>query len=131
MRATILAMTVTLGGCASGNITLNDKSTSGKELSQPDHRRIVADSIATLFEKNKDINFGVVEISDVRQVTASLVAKPLGGPTWLTCLKLDAHGKAQHYAIFIQDDKVVDSRLGVLADQCHKQTYTPFQISRN
>ena len=125
MRATILAIVVTLGGCTSGDIILNDTPTS--ELSQPNHRRIVADSIATLFEKNKDINFGVVEISDVRQVSAPLAANPLGGPTWLTCLKFDAHGNAQHYAIFIQDDKVIDSRIGVLADQCHKKTYTAFQ----
>ncbi len=51
------------------------------------------------------------------------------GPAWLTCLKLDAHGTPQYYAIFIQADKVIDSRAGVIADQCYKQNYFPFEIT--
>ena len=53
----------------------------------------------------------------------------LKGPAWLTCLKLDAHGHPQHYAIFIQGNKIIDSRVGILLDQCHKAAYTPFEVS--
>ena len=49
----------------------------------------------------------------------------LKGPAWLTCLKVDAGGTAQHYAVFIQGDKVIDWRGGIVIDQCHKETYTP------
>ena len=60
-----------------------------------------------------------MEISGVRLVDH------LKGPAWLTCLKVDAGGTAQHYAVFIQGDKVIDWRGGIVIDQCHKETYTP------
>jgi len=40
------------------------------------------------------------------------------------------NGSPQYYAIFIQDDKIIDSRLGVLLDQCRTQTFQPFDPSR-
>ena len=64
-------------------------------------------------------SLGDVEISGVRLVDH------LKGPAWLTCLKVDAGGTAQHYAVFIQGDKVIDWRGGIVIDQCHKETYTP------
>ena len=51
----------------------------------------------------------------------------LKGAAWLTCLKLDARGAPNYYAIFIQDDKLIDARAGVMMDQCHKETYTTFE----
>jgi hypothetical protein len=54
----------------------------------------------------------------------------LKGPAWLTCLKLDANGRSQHYAIFIQGDKIVDSRAGILMDRCHKEIYSSFDFAR-
>ena len=48
---------------------------------------------------------------------------------WLTCLKLDAHGKPQNYAIFIQGDKIIDLRVGIVIDQCYKETFEPFDLS--
>jgi hypothetical protein len=44
-------------------------------------------------------------------------------------VKLDAHGHPQHYAIFIQGDKVIDQREGIMIDRCYKETYTPFEAS--
>jgi hypothetical protein len=64
---------------------------------------------------------GDVEISGVRMVDH------LKGAAWLTCLKLDARGAPNYYAIFMQDDKIIDSRAGVVLDQCYKETYTPFE----
>jgi hypothetical protein len=52
----------------------------------------------------------------------------LRGPAWLTCLKIDARGNPQHYAIFIQNDKVIDSRASVVMDQCQKEAYGPFEL---
>jgi hypothetical protein len=63
-----------------------------------------------------------LEISGVRPVDH------LKGPAWLTCLKLDAHGKPQDYALFIQDNKIIDSRAGVILDQCYKQTFEHFDL---
>ncbi len=120
MRAYILALAMTLGGCSASELVQNWSTAPISDLSEPNYRRIVLDNIKTLFPKAE---LGAVEISGVRMVDH------LKGAAWLTCLKLDAHGKPQVYAIFIQDNKIVDQRAGVVIDQCHKETYTPLDMS--
>ena len=120
MRAYVLAIAVALGGCSAGEIIQNWTPDPAPDLSQPNHRRIVSDNIKTVFPGQA--SFGVLEISGVRQVDH------LSGPAWVTCLKLDANGGPQHYAIFIKNNKIIDSRLGILIDRCHKEAYTPFDV---
>lgn len=120
MRGWVLLLAVTLGGCSASEIVQNWTSPpTVADLSQPDYRRIIGDNIQGMFPK-KDLLFDM-EISGIRPVDH------LRGPAWIVCLKLDAHGTAQQYAIFIQGDKVIDSRLGIVIDHCHKEAYTPFE----
>jgi hypothetical protein len=122
VRACALALAVMLGGCSASEIVQNLPSSSSlSDLAEPDYRRIVADNIKVIFPGQAAT--GDLEISGVRLVDH------LKGPAWLTCLKLDAHGKPQQYAIFIQDNKIIDSREGIVIDQCYKQTYTPLDIA--
>jgi hypothetical protein len=120
VRAYLLLLAVTLGGCSASEIVQNWTASPVPDLSQPNYRRIIADNFKTIFPNLNPI--GELEISDVRPVDH------LKGPAWLACLKLDAHGKPQIYAIFIQDNKIIDSRAGILIDQCHKASYTPFEL---
>jgi len=120
VRAYVLALAAALAGCSASEIVQNWPGGPPADLSQPNHRRIVADNIKTLFPKQETL--GDLEISGVRLVDH------LKGPSWLTCLTLDAHGTPQHYAIFIQGDKIIDSRAGIVIDQCHKETYTPLEL---
>jgi hypothetical protein len=117
VRAYVLALAVTLGGCSGSELVQNWASGPVPDLPPPNHRKLVADNIKFLFPKQDSL--GELEISGVRQVDH------LKGPAWITCVKLDARGKPQHYALFIQGDKIVDSRAGIVIDQCHKETYTP------
>jgi hypothetical protein len=121
VRAYVLAVAVALGGCSASELVHNWAPGPVPDLSQPNYRRIVADNIKTVFPNQPSL--GVLEISGVRPVDH------LKGRAWLTCLKLDALGTPQTYAIFIQDGKIIDSRVGILIDQCHKEAYTPFDIS--
>jgi hypothetical protein len=121
VRACVLVLAVTLAGCSASELVQNLSGAPAADLSQPNYRRIVADNIATIFPNQK--NLGEVEISGVRPVDH------LKGPSWLTCLTLDARGNPQHYAIFIQGNKIIDSRAGVVMDQCHKETYTPLELT--
>ena len=122
MRAYVLALAVTLGGCSASDLVQNWTAPPvAADLSQPNYRRVVADNIKTVFPKQAML--GELEISGVRPVDH------LKGPAWLACLKLDARGNPQHYAIFIQGDKIIDFRAGIVIDQCHKETYTPFEIA--
>jgi hypothetical protein len=121
VRAHILALAMTLGGCSASELVQNWTAPLVPDLSQPNYRRIVADNIKSIFPNQPLL--GELEISGVRMVDH------LKGAAWLTCLKLDAHGNPQIYAIFIQADKIIDQRAGIVIDQCYKETYTPLEIS--
>src|SRR6516225_9011773 len=107
VRAYLLALAVTLGGCSASEVVQNLPPAPALDLPQPSYRRAVGD----------------LEIAGVRLVDH------LKGPAWLTCLKVDAHGNPQNYALFIQGDKIIDSRIGIVIDQCYKQTFEPFNLS--
>lgn len=122
-----MALLVALGGCSASDViqdwaptTATNTPSAPAELSQPNYRRIVADNIRTVLP-NIDSS-GDLEISGARLVDH------LKGPAWLTCLKVDAHGKPQNQALFIQGDKIIDSRVGIVIDQCYKQTYERFDL---
>jgi len=121
VRAWILALAATLGGCSASELVLNRPVGPAPDLSQPNYRRIVTESIKTIFPKPSSL--GELEISGVRLVDH------LKGTVWLTCLRLDARGNPQQYAIFIQGDKVIDWRVGIVIDQCYKESYQPFTLS--
>jgi len=120
VRAYILVLTLTLAGCTASEIVQNWTAPPAPDLSQPDHRRIVGANIKRLLPYQTEL--GELEISEARLVDH------LKGPAWLTCLKLDARGNPRHYAIFIKDGKIIDTRASVVIDQCHKASYTLLEI---
>ena len=121
MRAAfVLALAMVLCNCSASEIVQNWTAPSATDLPQPNFRRVIADNIKTIFPNQ--LPAGEIEISGVRLVDH------LKGPAWLTCLKLEPRGNMQHYAIFIQDDRILDVRAGIIIDQCHKETYSSFQI---
>jgi hypothetical protein len=120
VRTCVLALAVILGGCSASELVQNWTAPPVADLSQPNYRRIIADNIKSIFPNQTLL--GELEISGVRPVDH------LKGAAWLTCLKLDAHGNPQIYAIFIQNDKIIDQRTGVVMDQCHKESYVPLDI---
>ena len=120
VRALILLAAIGLGSCSS-EIVQSWTSGPAADLSEPNHRRIIADDLKAVFPAQTPT--GPMEISGIRQVDH------FKGPAWLTCLKLETQGSRQHYAVFIQDGRIVDSRIGILLDQCHRETYTPFELS--
>jgi hypothetical protein len=152
--AYLLALAVTLAGCSASEVLQNwtpaPAAATAPDLSQPNYRRVVADNIKTIFPNSASL--GDLAISEVRLVDH------VKGPAWITCLKFHAHvdpvgqsapnsttpggpvvaqsapsstttGNPQYYAIFIQGDKIIDSRLGVAIDQCRNQTFQPFDLS--
>ena len=120
VRILVATLALALGGCSASEIVQDWNAAPGTEQPQPDYRRVVAEHIRTVFPE--DTRLGELEISGARQVDH------LKGQAWLTCLKLDAQGHPQHYAIFIQGDQIIDFRAGVVIDQCHNASYTPFAI---
>jgi hypothetical protein len=125
----LLSCGVVLGGCSGAELAqystppgAAEISQPNSEISQPNYRRIVADNIKEIFPK--EMPPGEMEISPLRMVDH------LKGAAWLTCLKVDSSGSLPLYAIFIQADKIIDVRVGVIKDECRKQPYAPFEIAR-
>ena len=157
VRVYLLALAVTLGDCSASEVVQNWTPTPaaapapGPDMSQPNYRRVVADNNKAIFPNSASLRD--LEISEVRLVDH------VKGPAWVTCLKFRVHvdpvvgqsapnstttedpvvapsapssttsGSPQYYAIFIQGDKIIDSRLGVAIDQCRSQTFQPFDLS--
>ncbi len=62
------------------------------------------------------------QISGVRWTHA------IRGWSWIACVHFQDHGRLRSYAVFIQDDKVVDARYAVDTDGCEAQTYMQFDL---
>jgi hypothetical protein len=121
VRACFPVFALILSGCSAGGLGQTWSGPPVDDLSQPNYRRVVGDNIKRMFPREDAL--GGLEISEVRPVDH------LKGPTWLTCLRRTVEGHPQYFAIFIQGDKVVDFRVAVVIDQCHKEAYTPFEIA--
>jgi hypothetical protein len=117
VQALVLAVTATLAGCAATTEVLQNATTQqSADLFEPDYRRIVSQNIKATFP---NLPAGDWEISGVRPV------QHLKGPAWLTCVRVDPGGDPHQYAIFIQNNAILEGRVAVAIDQCHKEAYSP------
>jgi hypothetical protein len=85
---------------------------------EPAYRYIIASSVGGIVGKPADAY--VLQISNLRRVDSHR------GASWLACVKDTSYALPRYYAVFIQRDRIVDSRLSVLIDQCEIQGYTAF-----
>src|ERR1700747_1058839 len=72
---------------------------------------------STMADRTSFENF---EISGLRWVHG------LKGWSWLACVYFVDHGHLRTYALFIENEAVIDGRYAVQSDSCGLQTYTPF-----
>jgi hypothetical protein len=68
------------------------------------------------------VSFENFEISGLRWVHG------LKGWSWLACVHFVDRGHLRTYALFMQNDTVIDGRYAVQSDTCGSQSYTPFDI---
>jgi hypothetical protein len=68
------------------------------------------------------LSFENFEISELRWVHG------LKGWSWLACVHFADHGHLRTYALFIQNNAVIDARYAVQVDSCGSQSYTPFDV---
>jgi hypothetical protein len=67
-------------------------------------------------------SFENFEISGLRWVQG------LKGWSWLACVHFLDRGHLRTYALFMQNDAVIDARYAVRSDACGSQSYTPFDV---
>ena len=123
VRALTLLMALALGGCSMTEIL---PDWSSQDLAGPE-------PVASLDISNKIAN--TVGTSDRRgsmEVSAPRRSDSDKGPSWLYCVKVAAGGWGlpRYYAVFMQREKVVQSRLSVLIDQCEMQSFVTLNWTR-
>lgn len=120
MRLLYCVMALALTGCALETVLPPGADDLTRE---PSYRAVVANNIETIVGDPRKI--GGTEISGVRRTDF------VKGPAWLVCMRSNLYQRSQYYAAFIQNEKLVDSRLAVTVDQCEAQAYTPFDEWRS
>ena len=117
-----VAVLLALGGCSMSELLprLTPEDIAGPE---PQYRFLIAGRIKSIVGDPAGL---LMQISTVRR------ADSLKGASWLACIKVQPFALAlpHYYAVYIQQQRIVESRLSVLLDQCEIQTYTPFDWAR-
>jgi hypothetical protein len=124
---------------AIGRTSMDSRDTAGPI---PDYKKIVFDSLTADPDKSERLDEGLpfkarqysttrlfldpasmapFEISGLKQVRARF------GMSWITCLKANLGNRPAYYAIFIQNNYIVDAR-SVLIDQCEREEFTPLNV---
>jgi hypothetical protein len=88
--------------------------------SQPPYASLASNYLASVMADRA--SYEDFEISGLRWVHS------FKGWSWLACVHFTDHGHVRTYALFIQNDTVVDGRYAVETDACASQTYTPFDV---
>jgi hypothetical protein len=118
VRAPAILLVLTLGGCSISGL-LPDWTSPDVAGPEPAYRFIIANGLAGII--GNPGSAGTFEISEARRVDS------LKGASWLVCIRAQNFPQLpHHYAVFLQRERIVDSRLSVLIDQCEMQTYLPF-----
>jgi hypothetical protein len=118
IQTRILALLLPLicGGCSISEF-LPNWSAEGVAGPAPPHRTIIAHRVKDIVG---DPGTARLRISEGRRVDS------LKGASWLVCLEVENSPLLRYYAVFIQRDRIVDSRLSVMIDQCEQQSFAAF-----
>ncbi len=117
LRALFGVVALTLAGCSALDLAFPPSTDDVTEMAPP-YRRIIAARLGYI--AGDTARMGVLQISGARRV------EHVRGPSWLICLKTSAFLQPRYYAIFIQGEQLVESRLAVVLDRCEEQRYELF-----
>ena len=116
-RTPLALMLLALSGCVQ---IAQTSEAAAPPAEQPAYAALAAKYFSsTMADRASFENF---EISGLRWVHA------LKGWSWLACVHFVDHGRLRTYALFIQNDDVIDGRYAVQSDSCGSQSYTPFDL---
>ena len=116
LRALLALMLLASPGCTQ----IAQPSEVAAPPEQPAYASVAAKYFtSTMADRTSFENF---EISGLRWVHG------LKGWSWLACVHFVDHGHLRTYALFMQNDAVIDGRYAVQSDSCGLQAYTPFDV---
>ena len=114
----MLALAAALGGCSVSGL-LPEWSSPDYAGAEPAYRYIIANHIKEVIGEPK--RAGSLEISGARKIDS------FRGPSWMVCLREQKFPLLpRYYAVFLQRDRIVDSRISVVVDQCEIQSFAAY-----
>jgi hypothetical protein len=121
----LLLLSLMLGGCSMSGSIPDWVSDDAAGPEPTNYRFIVANGLSTILGA-RDTGVRLLEISNPRRVDV------VKGATWMVCVRSLSYPARQpraYYSVFIQREKIVDSRMSVGTDQCESEPYAPFEWS--
>jgi hypothetical protein len=115
-RAALVLLLLALPGCSE----LAQPSEAAPPSTPPPYVSLAASHLQSVLKDRA--SYDGFEISGLRWVDT------IKGQSWLACVHFKDHGHLRTYAIFIQNNAVVDARYAVETDACEAQTYTQFDL---
>lgn len=115
-RRAALAFLLMIPGCSE----LTQPSEAVPPSTPPPYVSLAASHLQSVL--NDRASYDGFEISGLRWTDS------IKGRSWLACVHFKDHGHLRTYAIFIQNNAVVDARYAVETDACEVQTYTQFDL---
>jgi hypothetical protein len=115
-RAALALSLVILPGCSE----LAQPRAAGPPSAEPPYVSLAAKYLQSVL-KDRAL-YDAFEISGLRWVDS------IKGWSWLACVHFRDRGHLRNYALFIQDNAVVDARYAVETDACETQAYTQFDL---
>ena len=107
-----------LAGCSMLDAVYSTSAVPASAGPLPSYRRVAAHELKGIL--GDPAQAGLLDIS------APTVVDAIKGPSWLTCIRANGQAQPRYYAVFIQGEKVVDSRVAVVLDRCEQQPYSAF-----
>ena len=115
-RIRVAAVGAALAGCSVSEFVQDLTPPPAANLSQPNHRRLVADNIKT-GSQIKTISVSWKSPGCGR----SIISRGRPGSPASSLMRTEPPALCYLHP----GNKIVDTRAGIVIDQCHKQTYTP------
>jgi hypothetical protein len=116
-RAALVVSLVVLSGCSE---LAQPSEAAAPPAQPPPYVSLTAKYLSSALKDHAA--YSGFEISGLRWTDS------IKGWTWLACVHFQDRGYLRSYAIFIQDNTVVDARYAVETDACETQTYTQFDL---
>jgi hypothetical protein len=119
VRALPMLLVLALGACSISGLLPDWTSADVAGPEPTSYRFVIANRLKAIV--GDPSGAGALEISAPRNFES------LKGASWLICLKAQNFPLLpRYYAVFIQRNEIVDSRISVVIDQCELQSFEPF-----
>ncbi|MCX7313913.1 MAG: hypothetical protein NTV56_19910 [Alphaproteobacteria bacterium] len=125
VHARALWIALMLSGCSASEVITDWVSDDAAGPEPVNYRFVIANDLDKVIGK-KNPNERLLDISSPRRVDAVF------GAAWIICVRTLSDPSRLpnvHYSVFIRRERIIESKLSAVIDQCERQSYAPNEWS--